>query len=702
MFQNSKAAKASLNAAALSQCGPPIRLAGVYRSMTRLGGIISMIFCLLNPTRGCAQLSAGSARGEINPPLTLLNWVGHQPYPGVLDAVHVRALVISDGSNRAALVAWDLTDTREGFVARVRKEIQRATGIPADSVLINASHTHSAPWVPSEGSVLLEAERRTLLPVETSPGFQEWSQKVVQQTVDAVKRADEARKPGTIHIARAWAGDLLFNRRPTKPDGTVQTTFTPDDPFTLPGGQRYAGLDPTLAVVGFLGPDGEGLGSFFNLTCHPVSVYPHDKRISADWPGPASDKLGEVIGGESLFLQGCAGDIVPIRRNLPARDRMASMITDRGLAAWKRKLRLDPAVIQVRRKEIRLPLNPRARKETGLASVMTEVQVICMGDLAIAALPGEPLTGLAREIQRRSPYAHTLVLGYANGGGVQYVGMPGDKRRGGYEMGPVGSGEDHCGQILTDAVFELLESLRVETLTRQADQEPIHLYLLMGQSNMAGRGIVEPIDQVPHPRILMMDMNGSWRLARDPLHRDRINAGVGLGSEFARTLADRDPKITIGLIAAAEGGSPLSRWVKGGDLQDRALMLAGLAKRRGVLKGILWHQGENDSGKLADAESYAARLTTVIQDFRQALGQPELPWVMGELGEFLIKTPRPDTTHAVVINDRLRQVSTAVSHVGLVEAHYLTAMPDGIHFDTPSLREFGRRYAEKLIGLQTR
>lgn len=89
-------------------------------------------------------------------------------------------------------------------------------------------------------------------------------------------------------------------------------------------------------------------------------------------------------------------------------------------------------------------------------------------------------------------------------------------------------------------------------------KEKFHLFLLAGQSNMAGRGAIAPEDKVPHPRVLMLDRNGNWVPAVDPVHFDKPFAGVGPGRRFAILLAESDPSITVGLIPAACGGSPLS------------------------------------------------------------------------------------------------------------------------------------------------
>lgn len=673
---------------------PQMRQASLPRTIARGAARLAFVVLPLLSAHG-AQSTAGAAKAEISPSTNVLNWVGHKPYPGVLDPVYVRSTVISDGETRVALIAWDLTDTREGFVARVRRSIASALSIPSENILINASHTHSAPWVPAEGDPLLEAERRTLLPVQNGPGYREWSDKLLQSTIETVRQADAQRRPISVSIARAWAGDVVFNRRPVRPDGKVETTYEPANPYSLPKGQRFGPMDPTLSTIGFLDAQGSAVATLFNLACHPVSIYPHDSRISADWPGPVCARLSRDLGGESLFLQGCAGDMVPIRRNLPSRDRMAELIGDRALAAWTNRASLaTSSKLRARVKTLQLPLSAVARKDLGRTSLETQIQVITWGSLAIVALPGEPLTGISLEIQRRSPFPHTLVLGYSNGGGVQYVGPPGDKPKGGYEMTEAGAGEDRCGQILIDTALQMLNNERVNDVLTETSSDDFHLYLLAGQSNMAGRGPVEAIDQIPHPRVLTLTTNGEWRLALDPLHQDRANAGVGLGSAFGRTMADRNPKIVVGLVPVAVGGSPLSRWVKGGDLYRNAVDQARRALSRGKLKGILWHQGENDSDVATNAGTYALRLTQLIQDLRTELGVPDLPFIAGKLGMFLLTDPRPDTPFAATVNSQLESMVGRVPGFHLIESENLTVMPDRIHFDTPSLREFGRRYAE--------
>ncbi|HSI09609.1 MAG: sialate O-acetylesterase [Rariglobus sp.] len=228
---------------------------------------------------------------------------------------------------------------------------------------------------------------------------------------------------------------------------------------------------------------------------------------------------------------------------------------------------------------------------------------------------------------------------------------------------------------------------------------PLHLYLLMGQSNMAGRGALDATPPADNPRILVLAPDGSWVPACDPLHEKvgRTEPGVGPGLSFAQAMLKADPKVTIGLIPCAVGGSPLKRWVKGGDLYSQAVARAKASSARGTLEGVLWHQGETDSDKQPWTETYESRLVRMIADLRSDLGRPDLPVVVGQLGEFLTPEKHPGVE---TIRAALKRIPTLVPHTGYVDSTGLVHKGDELHFDTASARKLGTRYAEAMMKLQ--
>lgn len=231
-------------------------------------------------------------------------------------------------------------------------------------------------------------------------------------------------------------------------------------------------------------------------------------------------------------------------------------------------------------------------------------------------------------------------------------------------------------------------------------REKFHLYLLIGQSNMAGRGKIEAEDKTPPPRVLKFTKDQTWAPALDPLHFDKTVAGVGLGTTFGRVMAEADPGVTIGLIPCAVGGTPLSRWQKKGDLYEQAVARAKAAQKDGELKGILWHQGESDSGTEKSAANYGERLAQMVQDLREELTAETCPFVAGELGEFLKRGEKAKPSFWPLVNEQLHSLPKRAPRTAVVSAKDLKHKGDEVHFDSASLREFGKRYAAAMRELQ--
>ena len=238
------------------------------------------------------------------------------------------------------------------------------------------------------------------------------------------------------------------------------------------------------------------------------------------------------------------------------------------------------------------------------------------------------------------------------------------------------------------------------------DKENFHLFLLVGQSNMAGRGKVTLADKKPHPRVLMLNKAGQWVPAADPLHFDKPGmVGVGLGKTFGTIVAEKNPGITVGLIPCAHGGSPISVWQPGkyynptrGHPWDDAIKRAKLAMNAGTLKGILWHQGESDS-KQGLAEAYEKKLHDLISRFRRELDAPQVPFIAGQMGVF---KERPWSDAKKLVDQAHRELPKKLKHADFVDSKGLSHKGDRVHFHASSYRELGRRYAEAFFKLTTR
>ena len=252
--------------------------------------------------------------------------------------------------------------------------------------------------------------------------------------------------------------------------------------------------------------------------------------------------------------------------------------------------------------------------------------------------------------------------------------------------------------ILWGAMLFGWSGCAVPRSTREAVAPPVHLFLLAGQSNMAGRGVITAHRQEPIERVMALQQDGSWGPALDPLHWDKGVAGVGLARSFARAYQQNHPGVIVGFVPAACGGSPLEMWEPGAyfaatksypydDAIARtrhAVELSG-----GTLVGVLWHQGEADS-RPERAGSYRKGLESLIARFRRDLGNTRLPFVLGQLGRFAGK----EWDESRVQVDAAHQaIAASDPNIAFADAEGLTSNPDMVHFDAESLDEFGRRYA---------
>jgi len=232
-------------------------------------------------------------------------------------------------------------------------------------------------------------------------------------------------------------------------------------------------------------------------------------------------------------------------------------------------------------------------------------------------------------------------------------------------------------------------------------KEKFFLFLLAGQSNMAGRGVVSEEDRTPHPRVLMLNQQNQWVPAADPVHFDKPKvAGTGLGKTFGMIIAETNPDITVGLIPCAVGGTPIDRWEPGAEDSftkthpwDDCMTRIKPALEVGTLKGILWHQGEGDANPQR-APYYLEKLTSLVRRFRQELGDPQVPFVLGQLGQF---EGRPWTNSTRQVDQAMHDLVKQVPRTALVSSEGLRDKGDHVHFDSAAYRELGKRYAEAYL-----
>jgi hypothetical protein len=225
----------------------------------------------------------------------------------------------------------------------------------------------------------------------------------------------------------------------------------------------------------------------------------------------------------------------------------------------------------------------------------------------------------------------------------------------------------------------------------------VWVFILAGQSNMAGRGLVEPQDTIPSERIFSINKNGKIIIAKEPLHFYEITlAGLDCGLSFGEAIVKEAPgRIAVLLIPTAVGGSSISQWL--GDSTHRNVKLLtnlkekiALGKKYGIIKGVLWHQGESDTNP-NDAPHYSARLAQLFKIFREAAGNKNLSILIGELGGY------SNNKNWAVVNEQIHVYSATDGNTAVVTTADLKDKGDTLHFNSESQRILGQRFAKAYL-----
>ncbi|MEQ8338650.1 MAG: sialate O-acetylesterase [Cyclobacteriaceae bacterium] len=227
-----------------------------------------------------------------------------------------------------------------------------------------------------------------------------------------------------------------------------------------------------------------------------------------------------------------------------------------------------------------------------------------------------------------------------------------------------------------------------------AGDDPLDIVLCIGQSNMAGRGDIEDQDTVTLEDVLLFNAEQEFEPAKNPMNKystvrknmgmQRLSPAWTFGINYQAAKGGK-----VGLVVNARGGSKIMEWQKGTLYYNEAIIRALQAQKHGTITGIIWHQGEGDRNQ---SELYQDRFDQMISDMRKDLGIPNLPVVVGEVGNW--------RGNSGPINEVIRNLERNVPYVKAISAEGLNHLGDSTHFDSDAQRKLGKAYAEALIELQ--
>ena len=221
------------------------------------------------------------------------------------------------------------------------------------------------------------------------------------------------------------------------------------------------------------------------------------------------------------------------------------------------------------------------------------------------------------------------------------------------------------------------------------------IYLLIGQSNMAGRGkMIEGDRDVFSDKVFILDSDGNAVPATNPLNqystirKDMKMQQIGPGFSFSKKIAEKTGRKIL-LVVNAKGGTKIEEWAVGTTFYNDAVSRTKQAMSLGgQLKGVLWHQGCANSGK---PDNYLADLKVIVESLRKDLNAPKLPFIAGELAYWRKTSPR--------FNEIIRTISDVIPYTDCVSAEGCTMLKDekDPHFGREGQILLGERYADKVL-----
>ena len=464
-----------------------------------LTSLFAAAIALPSPAR--AELKAGTAVVDVTPqqwPLAPRGSFTPRPTDSACDPLNVRCLVLDDGNTTVALAVVDSCMVHRDVLDPAKKQASEATGIPAEHMLISATHTHSAPFANAQHGTLQELA---------------YQKRLLEGIVEAIVQASKNRQPAKA----GWSGydlpDEVFNRRWFLKPGTVPTNpFGKDTDIVKMNPPRNNDIlinpagptDPEVSVLCVENAKGRPLAVFANYSLHYVGNT--GGQMSADYFGEFARLMPVRLGSPAegfvaVLSNGTSGDVnnINFRHPRPRREPfeqiriVASKTADAAthairqidspsgnltLAMRQREITLEhrvPTAEQIERAkniveidaegEKKLPHLAKAYAERTLKlaaeppTTKVLIQAVRIGDLAICTLPFEVFAEIGLELKDRSPAADTFVVSLANGG-YGYLPTPGQHQFGGYETWlTTNKVQKDASVILVDNLLEMLAEL---------------------------------------------------------------------------------------------------------------------------------------------------------------------------------------------------------------------------------------------------
>lgn len=372
------------------------------------------------------------------------------PFDGIHDSIYARAILFSDGENKAVIISAELIGFSNDFCDEVSKSIEIKTGIKKEYILINAVHSHSGPVTKVYSK---DASR------EVGAYVEQLQHKLVQLVI----KADRNLKPAYIGAGKGECR-MNINRRVQDGKGNIQLGRNPNGP-----------CDHEVGVVRVDDDKGNILSVLLNWPCHGVVLGPRNKLICGDWPGATSSYIEDSLGNMAVVpvVIGASGDINPIygphidfvdvNSYAYALDAIAYDLGNEVIRVTNQIQTRSSDKIDAVQKSIFLsgkneePNRLHHKSYDPGNDVEVRLSVIRIGTIVFAGINGELFNQIGVKIKNASPYSHTYILTHCNGS-CGYLVSDQAISEGGYEVRSTGvhsGAEANIIESLTEMIHGL-------------------------------------------------------------------------------------------------------------------------------------------------------------------------------------------------------------------------------------------------------
>jgi hypothetical protein len=390
-----------------------VRTSKIFPSI--LAGVFTFLTIFVCSAWGAESgpLKVGVAKIDSTPEkLEGLTTLWRKPYAGVHDHIYIRALVLDNGKSVAGILAADLVEF--GDTVALRERIAKEAGIPADHLILTASHDHAAPRA---GIVTPGAQAQ--VGGAATAAYSTW---LYDKIVEAFKQARAAEQPARMGIG---TGRAYVN--------TNRDEYDPEKGWEL--GVNYdRPSDKTVWVVKFETPAGDPIAVLFNYGVHSVVAGPENDQLTGDLAGAAERYVEAHYKDKAvaLFTIGPAGDqnptfIGPAQQPVEAAP-MYQAVDAEGFMLGAEVVRVavriknltDAAKIGAEEKVISCPTKPRTtsaapgQSTQQAANLNIHLGLIKVNEIAFTSVSGEVVTNIYYHLKQASPLKNTMMITLAN------------------------------------------------------------------------------------------------------------------------------------------------------------------------------------------------------------------------------------------------------------------------------------------------